>query len=148
MTETTEKTSGGCMCGAVRYEATGAPFGTSYCHCTSCRKHTGAPVVLLVGYKTEQITYTNGERSIYESSPGVGRAFCNQCGTPLTWEGDGGELGPVVEFLISTLDNPNAFTPQNHIHHGERLACFDTADTLPRHRVWDDEDPYLNEPAT
>jgi hypothetical protein len=148
MTGTEKKTTGGCMCGAVRYEATGKPLSTIYCHCTSCRKHTGAPVVTLVGYKREQVSYTTKEPKIYKSSPEVGRAFCDQCGTPLTWEGDGGELGPLVELLISTLDNPEAFTPECHIHHAERLSWFESTDTLPRYRVWDDEEPYLTAPAT
>ena len=148
MTGTSDKATGGCMCGAVRFEATGAPLSTNYCHCTSCRKHTGAPVVTLVGYKIDQVKFTKGERKIYESSPGVGRAFCGQCGTPLTWEGDGGEFGPLVELLISTFDDSNAFAPQGHLHHAERISWFETTDNLPRYRVWDDEDPYLKQPAT
>ncbi len=148
MTETPENATGGCMCGAVRYEATGAPLSTIHCHCTSCRKHSGAPVVTLVGYKADQVNFTKGERKIYESSKGVGRAFCGLCGTTLTWEGDGGELGPLVEFLISTLDDPNAFAPQCHLHHAERISWMETSDNLPRYRVWDDEEPYLKEPAT
>lgn len=147
MTDFPKNATGGCMCGAIRYAAEGAPLSTLYCHCTSCRKHTGAPAVMLVGYKLEQVSYTKGEPKIYESSPGVGRAFCDQCGTPLTWEGDGGELGPLVEFLISTLDNPEDFAPQCHIHHGERIPWFETSDHLPRHKVWDDEEPYMSEPA-
>ncbi len=148
MTETLEKATGGCMCGAVRFEATGVPLSTNYCHCTSCRKHTGATVVTLVGYKIDRVRFTKGEHKIYESSPGVGRAFCGQCGTPLTWEGDGGEFGPLVELLISTFDDPNAFAPQGHLLHAERISWFETTDNLPRYRVWDDEDPYLKEPAT
>ena len=96
MTETPDKATGGCMCGAVRYKATGAPTSIIHCHCTSCRKHSGAPVVTLVGYKADQVEFTKGDRKIYESSKGVGRAFCGDCGTTLTWEGDGGELGPLV----------------------------------------------------
>lgn len=147
MSQFPEKATGGCMCGAIRYEAAGAPLSTLYCHCTSCRKHTGAPTVMLVGYKLDQVTYTKGAPRVYESSPGVGRAFCDQCGTPLTWEGDGGDLGPLVEFLISTLDNPEDFPPQCHIHHGERLPWFEISDHLPRYRVWDDEEAYMTEPA-
>jgi len=147
MTETLEKTAGGCLCGAIRYEVAGRPVSTIYCHCTSCRKHTGAPVVALVGYKCDQVNFTKGQRKLYESSPGVKRAFCSQCGTPLTWEGDGGEFGPLVEVLISTLENPNDFTPESHLHHGERISWFETTDNLPRYRVWDDEDPYLKAPA-
>jgi len=39
-----QKVTGGCMCGAVRYEAIGEPMTVAYCHCSSCRRHTGAPV--------------------------------------------------------------------------------------------------------
>jgi hypothetical protein len=82
---------------------------------------------------------------VFESSPGVGRAFCRDCGTPLTWEGDGGEdIGPMVELLVGTMDNPNDFPPECHIHHGEKLDWFEALDHLPRFRVWHDdgEDPY------
>ena len=89
-TETTM--TGGCMCGAVRYETTGESFGVSHCHCHSCRKHNGAAVVTLVGFKADQVTFSGDERKVYESSPGVGRAFCSNCGTPLTWEGHGGAM--------------------------------------------------------
>ena len=141
--------SGGCLCGAVRYRLTGAPLSTLYCHCTSCRKHAGAPAVALAGYRRDQMRYTHGNPGVFASSPGVGRAFCRDCGTPLTWEGDGGEIGPMVEVLIGTLDTPEAFAPECHIHHGERLTWFETADHLPRYKVWHDdgEAPYMNAPA-
>ena len=144
-----EQASGGCLCGAARYRVEGPPLSTIYCHCTSCRKHTGAPVVALAGYKRAQVSYSEGAPKMFESSPGVGRAFCGDCGTPLTWEGDGGEHGPLVEFLISTFDNPDDFAPACHIHHGERIAWFETADKLPRYRVWHDgeDEPYRHSPA-
>jgi hypothetical protein len=148
MAETTEQVTGGCMCGAVRYEVIGDPFSVIHCHCLSCRRHTGAPVVTLAGFKQDQVRFTAGERRIYESSPGVGRAYCGQCGTPLTWEGDGGELGPIVEFHISTFDDPDVFVPQYHVHHDERIAWFDVADGLPRyHASEDDSEPYRRGPA-
>ena len=140
---------GGCLCGAVRYRVDGAPLSTIFCHCMSCRKHTGAPVVALAGYRRDQVTYTKGEPKVFESSPGVGRAFCGDCGTPLTWEGDGGEHGPLVEFLINTLDNPEDFAPACHIHHQERLPWLEIHDTLPRYRVWHDsgDEPYRHSPV-
>ena len=80
------KLTGGCMCGAVRYETMGEPFAVNHCHCRSCRKHNGAAVVTLAGFKADQIAFSGDARKIYESSPGVGRAFCGKCGTPLTWD--------------------------------------------------------------
>lgn len=146
MNNTPDKVSGGCMCGAIRYEATGTPVNANFCHCESCRRHTSSPVVALVGYPLTQVSFTKGERKIYESSPGVGRAFCGDCGTPLTWEGDGGD-GPLVEILVCSLDTPEAFTPDNHFNHAEHLSWFDTADKLPRYREYDDVAPYLTKPA-
>jgi hypothetical protein len=127
-----EKMTGGCMCGAVRYDVEGESFGVGHCHCHSCRKHNGGPVVTLAGYKADQVTFSGDERKIYESSPGVHRAFCGKCGTPLTWEGDGGELGPIVEFHISTFDHPERLVPTFHAFEPERIPWFDVADNLPR----------------
>jgi len=147
MAEEEGTATGGCMCGAVRYRATGAPVSVIHCHCESCRRHTGAPVVSLAGFKRAQVEFTEGERGIHESSPGVGRGFCAQCGTSLTWEGDGEELGPLVEILVGTLDDPNQFVPECHVHHDERLQWFDVADELPRHHEWDEGEPYQHGPA-
>ena len=126
--------TGGCMCGAVRYEATGKPLDVGYCHCKSCRHHTGAPVVAYVGFKADDVSFSGQERKIYHSSPGVGRAFCGECGTTLTWEGRiQGSDGPVIELHISTLDDPDSFLPQEHTRYEEKIGWFDVADELPRH---------------
>lgn len=121
------------MCGAVRYETNGEPFSVAHCHCHSCRKHTGAPVVTLAGYTKKQVTFSGDKRAFYESSPGALRAYCKKCGTPLTWEGDGGDLGPIVELHLSTFDDPEALVPTAHAFYPERISWFDIADDLPRY---------------
>ncbi len=150
MSNKTLPITGGCMCGAVRYEAKGEPISVIHCHCLSCRRHTGAPVVTLAGFRRDRVEFTAEERQIYKSSSDVERGFCGKCGTPLTWEGDGGEHGPMIEILISTIDDPNALVPQFHIHHDERIEWFEVADGLPRFHVWGDdgEEPYRHGPAT
>jgi hypothetical protein len=142
-----EKMTGGCMCGAVRYEVIGEPFAVTYCHCLSCRKHNGGPVVALAGFKKEQLKFTKNERKIYESSPGVGRAFCENCGTPLTWEGDGGELGQIFEMHISTFDNPDILIPTAHAFEPERIPWFEIADNLPRYQGFAEDSPLLRHGA-
>ncbi len=137
------KQTGGCMCGAVRFETSGDSFGVNHCHCHSCRKHNGAPVVTLAGYKADQVNFSGDSRSIYESSPGVGRAFCGKCGTPLTWEGDGGELGPIIELHISGFDNPELLAPTGHAFEPERITWFDIADDLPRYEGLAEDSPIL-----
>ena len=148
MTEDIDRT-GGCMCGAVRYEARGEPFSVAHCHCQSCRKHTGAPVVTLAGYLKEQVSFSGAERSLYESSPGALRAYCGQCGSPLTWEGDGGDLGPIVELHLSTFDEPEGLVPTAHAFYPEHLPWFDIADNLPRYDGFADLSTLLgNGPQT
>ena len=140
MKDEIQTTFGGCLCGAVRYEASGNPVSVIYCHCESCRKSTGAPVVALAGYKRDRVRFTRSERATYESSPGVKRGFCAHCGTSLTWEGDGDELGPLVEILIGTADDPSRLAPRSHIHHAERIPWFEVSDSLPRYREWEEEE--------
>ncbi len=148
MTAYPEHAEGGCMCGAVRYRASGAPETVILCHCESCRRHSGAPAVALAGYTRDQVRYVSGPPKVYNSSPGVGRAYCGDCGTSLTWEGDDGEGGQLVELMVATMDQPQDFAPHAHIHHGERLPWFETAEPLPRYRVWHDDgdEPYLHAP--
>lgn len=130
--DTKVKLTGGCLCGSVRYEVEGESFSVAHCHCQSCRRHSGGPVVTLAGYTVDQVRFSGEERKLYESSTGVHRAFCRNCGTPLTWEGDGGELGPIFEFHISTFDDPSQLRPTEHGFFAERISWFDTADKLPR----------------
>ena len=134
--EDKHKATGGCLCGEVRYELVGSSEWTGYCHCESCRKHTGAPVVAYVSFPAAQVTWTSGERELYESSPGRFRAFCRNCGTSLTWEVSSGAAWgdrEIVEVHISTLDNPDDFPPTNHCFYRERISWFDTADNLTRY---------------
>lgn len=150
MGEDPNNLKGSCMCGAVRFEATGTPLGVGHCHCESCRRHTGAPVVTYVGFRADQVTFSGQERCIYASSPGVARAFCNTCGTSLTWEGVTHASGDkIIEFHISSVENPERFLPEDHTRYGERIAWFDVSDTLPRYLgvAADGQEPCCHGPA-
>jgi len=101
MGDSSQKVTGGCMCGAVRYEAP-APHSVIYCHCKDCRRHSGAPVVSFVGYLKSDVKWTGEARNIYKSSEKIERGFCNKCGTPLTWEGSVEELGgDLIELFVA-----------------------------------------------
>ncbi len=126
-----------------RYETTGPSFKVLNCHCASCLKHYGAPRATLAGFKADQVRFTGEERNIYASSPGVERAFCGTCGTPLTWECDDPERGAVFEFHISTFDTPEALKPTLHSFDAERIARFDVADDLPRYEGLSEISPIV-----
>ncbi len=132
MNAASEKITGGCLCGGVRYEAMGPPVCVGHCHCETCRRHTGAPLVTFVAFEADKVRFPGGDRNIYNSSPGVKRGFCANCGTPLTWEGNFKGFD-IIEFHISTTDNPNAHIPDRHWHHGEKLAWLEVVDSLPRY---------------
>lgn len=135
--------TGGCMCGAARYETTGDTSRAINCHCESCRRHTGAPMATLVVFKAEQVTFSGDDRAIYVSAPGVVRGFCGVCGTPLTWETEHIDLGQVCAIHISTFDDPDAITPIAHSFYGEKISWFDTADNLPRHEGFVANSPVI-----
>lgn len=135
--------TGGCLCGAVRYEAAGDPFKTLNCHCESCRRHTGAPMVTLSVFKADQVTFSGDTRRVYESAPGVGRAFCGACGTSMTWETEMDGLGAVVALHISTFDDPDSLAPVAHTFYAERISWFDAADGLPRHEGFSSNSPAV-----
>ncbi len=131
MSEYPDSAAGGCLCGTVRYQATAEPDYVAYCHCNSCRKATGAPVVAYATYAEKDVQYTKGKRRVFASSPGVSRTFCGDCGTPISYEAEwNGDI--VIGFFISTLDEPDNFPPQKHVAHGDRISWFDAADALPR----------------
>ena len=121
-----EGIQGGCMCGAVRYEAEGAPLHVGYCHCRSCRHHSGAAVAGMLVFKPEQVRIV-GVPSFYASSPGVRRGFCGRCGTSLTWEGRG-----LVSVHIGALDDPDAHAPSLHWRYEERSPWCDVGLDLPK----------------
>lgn len=111
---------GGCQCGAVRFAAAGAPRFVANCHCKSCRKATGAAFSTWVGFNTEQVRWLTKEPPLHESSPGVKRGFCAECGTPLTYSGE--KWSGETHFLIGVFDDPAAFTPRNEVFTEDALA--------------------------
>ena len=119
------------MCGAIRFELQNESPWSVYCHCTSCRKHTGAPVAALVAGPPENVRWTRGERALYESSPDRFRGFCRNCGTSLTWEAEAN--GSWLAIHISTFDDPEALPPTEHTFHGEAISWVDIGQALPRY---------------
>lgn len=113
-----KQTDGRCLCGAVRIVATGEPIGVAWCHCHSCRKHSGAPVSVFVAFRHDAYKVTEGEITKFNSSPGRWRGFCARCGSTLTCEGEGSSE---MHFHIGTFDNAAAFEPTRHIFPEERL---------------------------
>lgn len=112
--------TGGCLCGAIRFRLTGPPYEIDYCHCASCRKHTGAPVSVFADCKRDAVVFTQGTLAHYESSPGVRRGFCGKCGSTLTYE-----IDDEIHIHIGAMDRPEDFPPHDKpAFPEERLSWF------------------------
>src|SRR5204863_8357182 len=83
------KLTGGCQCGAVRYEWVEKPAYSSVWYCRMCQKASGQPFMGLTGGKKEDLKWTRGATSMFKSSNFAERGFCKDCGTPLTYAFDG-----------------------------------------------------------
>lgn len=122
--------TGGCRCGAVRYEAAGEPEHHAICHCTDCRRSAGAPMVGWIAFREDQVT-VSGAPTDYESSPGAMRAFCGTCGTGLFYR-NAAVLPGIVDIQSATLDAPDAAPPAAEIMVRDRLPWMDSVGSLPR----------------
>lgn len=112
--------TGRCLCGAVRFEFDGPPKWTGYCHCASCRRHTGAPVSAFAGLEKSAVRFSGAPLTRYASSPGVRRGFCAQCGSTMTYEG--ARWPSEIHLHVGVLDDPKSFAPQGHAFPEERLS--------------------------
>src|SRR2546429_4623035 len=83
---------GGCLCGGVRYQVSGAVSNPCFCHCASCRKAAGAPMVPWGTFARASLRLSRGALAEYRSSPGVTRGFCAVCGTSLTYHNEAREV--------------------------------------------------------
>ncbi|HEX4893788.1 MAG TPA: GFA family protein [Hyphomicrobiaceae bacterium] len=115
--------SGGCQCGAVRFRT--RDLGrASLCHCRMCQKAFGGIGGLLVTAK--DLEWTRGAPSHFQSSDAIRRGFCRECGTPLTFEWDGG-----IDVAIAAFDHPGEVEPTIQLAAEFRIPWFDRLHQLP-----------------
>ena len=136
MSDTIDKFEGRCLCGAVRFTATGQP-GIYWCHCESCRRHTGAPVSVFVAFERAAYTVTQGEITKFDSTPGrTTRGFCGRCGSTLTCETVG--LPTETHFHVGAFDRAGELRPTRHFFAEEHLPWFPMAtERATRNRSFD-----------
>jgi hypothetical protein len=114
---------GRCLCGDVRFQARGKPKWVLWCHCNSCRRHSGAPASVFVSFADDAVTVTHGVIAKYTSSPGVERGFCSRCGSTLTCSN--AKLPNETHFHIGALERAAELTPTGGFFSEERLPWSD-----------------------
>lgn len=125
--------TGGCLCGAVRYEVTGPFLRAGHCHCSRCRKHSGAAVLTQGRVRCEDFRLLSGKEAIRVFRPpnGAVKAFCLHCGSSLfggTWP-DGKE----VSIRLGSVDGDPGIRPQYHTFVASKAPWDEITDGLPQH---------------
>jgi hypothetical protein len=132
--------TGGCLCGAIRYEVRGAPRVLCLCHCTLCRRSVGATPVAWATFPTAQLRIEAGTLAWFRSSAIGRRGFCARCGASLVFENT--HTPAEIDVTIASLDDPDRLPPERHIWVPDRVAWVASDDGLPRHGG-DSDSPLL-----
>ena len=104
--------TGGCLCGAVRFEIRGRLRDVTTCHCAMCRRsHTS--VGAYTACAPEQIETRGRTLKWFRSSPEARRGFCSACGTHLFWAPSHGRH---VSVSAGSLDDPSGLVWGEHIY--------------------------------
>ena len=120
---------GGCLCGAVRYEASAPTIGARICHCDACRRAMASPFLAQAQFQRRALTW-QGTTARWRSSERLLRHFCPRCGTRLFLEP---RDAPRIGIPLATLDDPVAIRPEMHVWTSEAIPWALPEDGLPRH---------------
>jgi hypothetical protein len=124
------KFTGGCVCGAIRYECDAEPIMMFKCHCRDCQHVSGGAYSPVLLFARKHLRVTKGELQQYSTRSMAGgenvRGFCARCGSRIS----GGKSTESLGILAGSLDDPSLFRPTFDMH---------TAETQP----WDMLDPSM-----
>lgn len=109
--------TGGCACGAIRFECQGEPLFMARCHCRDCQRSSGGGFASVLVVPRQTVTLTQGQPRRYSTrgeSGGVAhREFCADCGSPLFSHGEA--LPEMIAIKPASLDDPSWFHPRAEV---------------------------------
>lgn len=124
--------SGGCACGAVRYEVSAAPLAMLNCHCRDCQRASGGGSSSVIAFPVAAFAFRKGEPRYWSTRGEAGhaarRGFCPECGAPLA--AGSSRMPEIIVIKVASLHDPSGFKP---------MADVWTASAQP----WDCMDPAL-----
>ena len=124
--------TGGCLCGAVRYEVEGEIAPIQLCHCGQCRKAQGGPFAANAPVSAAGFRLLRGAEALkeYRASPGKRRVFCGACGGPIFSQRD--ETPETLRLRVGALDDTTGLTIGFHIQAASKAAWWPIDDDRPR----------------
>lgn len=123
---------GGCLCGAVRWRARGAPKNVNHCHCEMCRRSSGAAFLTFATFATVDVEFPSKPPAWRQSSPIARRGFCSSCGAALAWQSL--QETDSIDLTIGTADQPARLAPREHLWSESAISWLHIGDGLPRHK--------------
>ncbi len=129
--------TGGCLCGSVRFEITGAIRNIVHCHCSQCRKAQGSAFATNGIVASAEFRLLSGQHAMtgYESSPGQTKYFCKRCGSPImsrTTARPG-----QVRVRLGTIESAIAERPMAHIFVSSRANWEEICGDLPQYDAYE-----------
>lgn len=125
--------TGGCLCGAIRYEVKGPSMFVCQCCCRDCQRATGTGHTTIVGVHRNQLSLS-GEPSVFtnagDSGGSVTRHFCGKCAGRLYTSGT--LPGDVIMIQAGSLDDPNVISPESVIYVKDAVKWDRFDPLLPR----------------
>ncbi|TYT26718.1 GFA family protein [Luteimonas viscosa] len=135
MTDSVKTTTGGCLCGAVRYEVKGPLRDVVNCHCSMCQRLHGSFGPHSKARKVNITITRDAGLAWYASSRIARRGFCRVCGSSLFWEPFDLDATGII---AGSLDGPTSLRTIGHIFVGEKCDFYEITDGLPQYEASSD----------
>lgn len=137
MREERSISSGGCLCGGIRYFVRGPLRDVIACHCSQCRKTSGH-FVAATGAESDRVTIEKDATLVwFASSAGAERGFCGRCGASLFWralqDADGW-----LSIMAGTVDPPTGLKLKQHIFVADKSDYYEITDGAPQDPAYSD----------
>ncbi len=123
------ETTGGCLCGGVRYRVTGPLRPIIYCHCGQCRRTSGHFVAAAAVARDALMVVDKDSLEWFASSESASRGFCKRCGSSLFWRPAAGDR---VSIMAGTLDATDGLQAVEHIYVDDKGDYYELTDELPK----------------
>ena len=123
--------SGRCLCGAFRFHVEGSFGDVRYCHCSQCRRGNGTAFSANARIRREQWTLEGPAEAIteFEHRPGLYKAFCARCGSPLYARSDHDPED--VRVRLGGFEGELGVAITGHVWVGSKSTWYAIEDSLP-----------------
>ena len=133
--------TGGCHCGAIRWEADDEPNQLYACHCRICQRHTGSAFWVGAKFPEGSFRFVQGTPAVYRSSEILERFYCADCGSSIAlkyierpWK----DREPGFEAAFGSFDDPTPLSPELHFGAESKHAWLHFDPSIPQYRADDD----------